>query len=196
MRHILQFTASGVPQSKGSMTPNMAWRAIVAKTLNTFGHRDVNTIKQSLKRCNIPLVASNKKTLDPWMRNLEERMRAAHEGPPLVGSFVLTGHFFMPRPQQHYSMRNGKKYRDESGRYVIKDRFLHANPNTKPDVDKLLRAVFDAGEGIIWANDSQIISACMPKRYANGMPGVICNVWMLNERELPPEPEQMELFKI
>jgi len=188
MRLLTEFHAAGVPQSKGSMVAAPSWRAIINKQMNIFGWKQT-----TLRKCNIPLLASNQKTLKPWMTNVSTRMQAAYTSGPIKASFVLTGAFYMPRPAQHYSLRHGEKYRDGDG-YVIKERFKRVNPNTKPDVDKLIRAILDSGEGIIWQNDSQVININMPKRYANGQAGVICKVWVLDEQELPPEPEQLELF--
>jgi crossover junction endodeoxyribonuclease RusA len=43
----------------------------------------------------------------------------------------------------------------------------------QPDIDKLLRALFDALTGIVWADDSQVAFVTMNKVYAwNGKPGV------------------------
>ena len=39
-------------------------------------------------------------------------------------------------------------------------------PHVKPDVDKLARAVLDALEGVAYANDSQVVSLRVDKRYA------------------------------
>lgn len=40
-------------------------------------------------------------------------------------------------------------------------------PAVMPDVDKLLRAVFDSLSGIIYVDDSRIITATAQKRYAD-----------------------------
>lgn len=44
----------------------------------------------------------------------------------------------------------------------------------KPDVDKLTRAIFDALKGIIWRDDSQVVSLNVAKGYAaaSAVPGV------------------------
>lgn len=39
--------------------------------------------------------------------------------------------------------------------------------DTKPDLDKLLRAVCDAGTGILWTEDSRIVDVSMRKEYAS-----------------------------
>ncbi len=38
-------------------------------------------------------------------------------------------------------------------------------PSVKPDADKLLRAIFDALTGLAYADDSQVVSVALMKRY-------------------------------
>jgi crossover junction endodeoxyribonuclease RusA len=49
---------------------------------------------------------------------------------------------------------------------------------TRPDVDKLVRAVFDALTGVVWADDKQVIGFTASKRYARATesPGVWVSV--------------------
>lgn len=51
-------------------------------------------------------------------------------------------------------------------------------PTTKPDSDKLLRSLFDALSGVIYADDSQVVKHTVEKRYAreDEAPGVL--VWV------------------
>lgn len=51
-------------------------------------------------------------------------------------------------------------------------------PITKPDADKLARAVWDALKGIIYADDSQVVRLTLAKDYGDA-PGVIIQVWEL-----------------
>ena len=39
-------------------------------------------------------------------------------------------------------------------------------PTTKPDIDKLLRALLDACTGVLWADDSQVVDVRVIKNYA------------------------------
>ena len=43
---------------------------------------------------------------------------------------------------------------------------LGTRPTTKPDGDKLTRCLLDALTGILWANDSQVVSIQVSKRFA------------------------------
>jgi Holliday junction resolvase RusA-like endonuclease len=54
--------------------------------------------------------------------------------------------FYLPRPK------------------TVQDR---AYPAVMPDVDKLLRAVFDSLSGVIYVDDSRIITVSAQKRYAD-----------------------------
>lgn len=45
-------------------------------------------------------------------------------------------------------------------------------PTTRPDLDNFLKAVMDAGNDLLWEDDSQIISIKVDKGYTNG-PGYI-----------------------
>lgn len=43
-------------------------------------------------------------------------------------------------------------------------------PSTKPDLDKLVRAVFDSLTGVVWRDDAQVVSVSATKVY--GEPGL------------------------
>lgn len=59
-------------------------------------------------------------------------------------------------------------------------------PHTKkPDVDKLLRAIMDHLTGIVWVDDSQVISVMLTKSYAwDSKPGANVDVTAMGEDEL------------
>ena len=60
-----------------------------------------------------------------------------------------------------------------------KPRFM--DPATRPDVDKLSRAVLDAitDSGVIWRDDSQVVRLLAEKHYARpGEEGVTILLWM------------------
>jgi Holliday junction resolvase RusA-like endonuclease len=40
-------------------------------------------------------------------------------------------------------------------------------PATRPDIDKLLRAVLDALTGLVFVDDGQVVTVNMAKEYAN-----------------------------
>ena len=64
---------------------------------------------------------------------------------PEGGAFRVVLRFVLPRPK----------------------RLKHASPHTKrPDVDKLARCILDALTGVVWLDDSQVVSMRAAKRYA------------------------------
>lgn len=48
-------------------------------------------------------------------------------------------------------------------------------PTTKPDVDNVEKAIFDAMNGIVWKDDVQVVSVVKDKRYGSA-PGVSVRV--------------------
>ena len=65
--------------------------------------------------------------------------------------------FGLPRPKSHFGTgRNAGRLKPSAPAY----------PGTKPDVDKLSRAVLDALTGVLWADDSQVVILSAVKVYA------------------------------
>lgn len=88
----------------------------------------------------------NKRTM-PWRSQVTEALQA-HFTECLREPFAVTMAFVMPRPA---SLPKTKP----------------APPHTKkPDLDKLTRAVLDAGTGIVWADDACVVELHASKRYA------------------------------
>lgn len=57
-----------------------------------------------------------------------------------------------------------------------------AHPTTKPDIDKLTRATFDVLTGIVWDDDSRIVSVVVSKTYARpGTEGATVTVDVLHD---------------
>lgn len=73
--------------------------------------------------------------------------------PPIGGPVTVSLTFFLPIPK---SWSREKRADAEQGR---------ALPTKKPDVDNLAKAVLDACNGIIYADDSQIIHMTVQKWY-------------------------------
>lgn len=49
-------------------------------------------------------------------------------------------------------------------------------PTTKPDVDNVIKAVFDGLNGVLWKDDVQVVNVCVAKRYSAD-PGVTEKAW-------------------
>lgn len=79
---------------------------------------------------------------------------------------LLDAKFYLPRPKYHYNSKG-----------VIKDRFKDALPTGKPDLSNLIKGVEDALNGIVWADDSQIVSyGESGKFYADTKPHITIEV--------------------
>lgn len=85
-------------------------------------------------------------SLGPW-RNQIAAAAAAHLEEPLAGPVRVELSFTLARPKSHY----------RTGRYA--GELLPAAPTwhaTRPDVDKLSRAVLDALSGVAYRDDGQV----------------------------------------
>lgn len=93
--------------------------------------------------------------------------------PPISGPVLVEVRFYMPRPAYHF----GKG----SNASVLKFG-APAFPDSKPDLDKLLRAILDgvtAGGAI--NDDSQVVSVECIKRYAGkgSLPGAEIGIYQM-----------------
>jgi Holliday junction resolvase RusA-like endonuclease len=117
----------------------------------------------SLKRGGYAMVATNAKRLKPWRLEMKEAAAACvNGGGPIAGAVAVDLLFRFPRPTGHYGKRG---LRPSAPQRMF----------TRPDVDKLVRAVFDAlkDSGAL-PEDSHIDELRARKRYcADGeSPGV------------------------
>lgn len=90
----------------------------------------------------------------------------------LAGAIHLDAVFTFPRPKAHY--RTGR----HAGELRPSAPLVHSS---RPDLDKLLRAVGDALTGIVWRDDSQVASIVASKVY--GPPGATLLVREVSARE-------------
>lgn len=88
-----------------------------------------------------------------WKRLVAQVAGEAMAGRELLeGPLSLSVDFFRPRPKGHFGKR---------GLLPSAPVF----PTTAPDTTKLLRAVEDACQGVVFRNDSQIVSQTARKHY-------------------------------
>jgi len=115
------------------------------------------------------LVEGNRAKLNPWRQDVAAAAQAAMESGPWREAVSVQMTFFLKRPKGHFGTgRNEGTLRSAAPR----------RPGTKPDIDKLSRSILDALTGIVFADDSQVVSLDAMKMYAdNGhTPGVVVNV--------------------
>lgn len=98
------------------------------------------------------------KAVGPWREAVRaETQRAISE--PFPGAVLVTLVFRMQRPKGHY--RTGKNS------HLLRDN-APAYPASKPDVDKLARAVLDGlTEGGAWKDDGQVVYLTAAKKYVS-----------------------------
>lgn len=135
----LAFFVKGTPQARGS------------KRAFPFKKRD-GSLGVS--------VTDNNKRSAGWMQTVAyeaeralQRSNWSRDRPMLLH---LT--FVIRRPKGHYGTgRNAGRLKDSAP----------AHPTTRPDATKLLRAVEDALNGVVWRDDSQVVDQRVQKRYGD-----------------------------
>lgn len=111
------------------------------------------------RRGNFVTTYTDDKTAD-WEKQVRERAaQAMGASEPLETPVTLALYFRLPIPQS-WSKKRKQAALDQLQR-----------PTGKPDWDNLAKAVCDGMNGIVWKDDSQIISAHVKKIYS-GLPGV------------------------
>lgn len=105
------------------------------------------------------MVEAGGQKLKNWRHDVTRAAEQARTEPGVfVGPVYLEIDFYMPRPRSHYGTgRNAHLVRDSAPEY----------PGSRPDLDKLIRAVDDAltASGI-WIDDCQVVGLYARKLYA------------------------------
>lgn len=104
-----------------------------------------------------PVITSANPKLRPWRARLDASFSArVGDRTPMIGPVSVTMTFRMPRPKWH------------TGANGLTPSATGAAPDTRPDVDKLARAVNDAltTAGVLY-DDAQITRIIAAKRYAD-----------------------------
>jgi Holliday junction resolvase RusA-like endonuclease len=110
------------------------------------------------------MLLESSKRLHPWRESVAAAARAFRPAQEalLEGPLIVDVVFSMPRPKSHY--RASGELKPSAPRW----------PSSKPDVDKLVRAVLDSLTGVVWRDDSQVVELRAVKQY--GEPGVSVSV--------------------
>ena len=87
-----------------------------------------------------------------WRKTVAWFARQAYDGPPLSGPLRLVVTFVMPRPQNHF------------GKHGLRPN-ARPWPTVAPDATKLVRALEDACNGLVWHDDAQIVEQVVRKEY-------------------------------
>jgi Holliday junction resolvase RusA-like endonuclease len=104
-----------------------------------------------------PTIAANRDHLEPWRQAVAAAAtQAIAAGPMLAGPLELRATFVFRRPAAHYGTgRNAGKVKLSAPALV----------STRPDLDKLVRAIGDALTGIIYRDDAQLAVVRAEKHY-------------------------------
>lgn len=141
-----QFFIAGIPRPKGSFKTllNFAFRAwLIKKGINLKAWKGAQTIG----------FWQNNDALKAWKYQVDYVLKQIPKD-PYDGAVAIDLLFMMPRPKSHYKKSGGLT--KSAARY----------PQTKPDEDKLQRALRDLLEGHLYSNDSRIVDSNVSKRYA------------------------------
>ena len=133
-------------------------------TAVVFGEAETQGSKRAFipKGGRRPVLVEDNKDLKPWRSQLQAEMREALNGAELPfgrGSPVQVQLLvFVQRPAAHYGTgRNAGKLKESAPAIPAGER---------KDLDKIARAVGDAGTGIWWLDDHQISAWFARRRYA------------------------------
>lgn len=143
----------GKPQTAGSK------RAFLLK------RRDGSFVRRRDGSPIVNVTDDNPKATD-WKGDVKRFVSDEYSGPLLDGPLELRLTFWMARPAGHIGKRGVK---DSAPKF----------PAKKPDLLKLARAVEDALSGVLYVDDSQIVTETLLKRFVSGpliQPGVLIEV--------------------
>lgn len=117
------------------------------------------------------LVHDNKKTV-PWCDNVRSVAWSEYRSDPYQGPVAIQIDLFFARPASHFGTGgNAGKVKPKSPWYKT----------TKPDVDKLCRAILDALSGTVYADDKQVVKLIANKRYTGSTPRARVKVQFLDD---------------
>jgi Holliday junction resolvase RusA-like endonuclease len=109
-----------------------------------------------LKR--VVIVDDNDRALKSWRQELVDAMQRCKPAKPLDGPVAVNILLYVPRPRAHYRTDGTLKPN------------APALPAAGRDIDKVARAIFDAGQiACWWVNDARVTDLHMRRRYDDGI---------------------------
>jgi Holliday junction resolvase RusA-like endonuclease len=116
-------------------------------------------VHPQLKR--VVIVDDNDKALKSWRQELVDAMQRCRPARALDGPVAVTIKLYVPRSQAHY--RTG----GHAGELKLNAPKL---PAAGRDIDKVARAILDAGQiACWWVNDARVTDLHMRRRYDDGI---------------------------
>lgn len=118
------------------------------------------------------VVTSDNQNLKKWRTFCAFVLRKdISAGETIEGPVCVDLAFYFERPKSHLN-GSGSLRKGQSTSHIV-----------KPDLDKLVRAILDAGtDGLVWHDDAQVVRLTASKQYvqasgAEALPGVRVKVW-------------------
>lgn len=140
-------------------------------------------IHPHLKR--VVIVDSNDKALKSWRQEIVDAMQRSKPSRPCDCAVAVSILIYVPRPRVHY--RTNGELKPGAARV----------PAAGRDIDKIARAIFDAGQiAQWWTNDARVADLRLRRRYDDGI-GERTWVWAWEQREPDqPIPELPEVIDV
>ena len=103
-------------------------------------------------------ITSDNHRLKSWRNDVAAAAQAASHAGPTASPVRVRAAFTFQRPKGHFgSGRNALAVKASAPAYHT----------VKPDADKLARALLDAGTGILWRDDCQVVQLEVTKGYSH-----------------------------
>jgi len=154
----VEFFVPGIPVTKGSksgfVVPRRGAHPMVVRGLKHYLLRDVQVV----------MTEQAKDRLAPWMQQIRAECCKVRSGPLWDMAVELELTFMFPRPKGDFGTgRNAGTLKASAPRYKI----------TRPDLDKVERAVKDALTGVLYVDDSVVVKTTKEKKFDSHYPGVM-----------------------
>lgn len=136
-----------------------------------------------LKR--VVIVDDNDKALKSWRQEIVDAMQRSKPPQALNCAVAVSVIIYVPRPQAHY--RTNGELKPQAARV----------PAAGRDIDKIARAILDAGQiACWWVNDARVSDLRLRRRYDDGI-GERTWVWAWQvsepDQEIPELPEVIDI---
>jgi Holliday junction resolvase RusA-like endonuclease len=140
-------------------------------------------VHPQLKR--VVIVDDNDKALKSWRQEIVDAMQRSKPPQPLNCAVAVSVIIYVPRPQAHYQT-NGE-LKPQAARV----------PAAGRDIDKVARAILDAGTyACWWTNDARVSDLRLRRRYDDGIgERTWVFAWAVKEpdQEVPELPEVIDV---
>lgn len=140
-------------------------------------------VPRPLKRHRISVIGGHARAYDPD-ENVANKAAVAYAARAAMGDTILTGplavdlEFILPRPKARTPKRLDRMSEEQLLRYSW--------PDTKPDLDNMEKLVFDALNGVVWRDDSQVCLVVKGKYYGP-VPMTRVTVRAIHAGEMTPD---------